>query len=292
MRAHHLNCATLCPPSRRLVNGTGSLFEAAELVCHCLLVETSAGLVLVDTGLGTADITNAHERLGGLFLSTARPELDARETAIRQVERHGFRPEDVRHIVLTHLDIDHAGGLSDFPWATVHVMKREKYGADQGRPQERRRYRKAQWAHGPKWQFYEGTGEPWFGFEAVRNLVGLPPEVLFVPLHGHTRGHTGVAVNTKRGWLLHCGDAYFHHEEVQAERPRATPMLDLLQRLESFDNKLRVRNQARLRELKQRHADEVAIFSSHCPVELAEQEARARAFATHPPPRAPSPAVP
>ena len=28
-----------------------------------------------------------------------------------------------------------------------------------------------------------------------------------VPLVGHTPGHTGVAVETAKGWLLHCGDA-------------------------------------------------------------------------------------
>jgi glyoxylase-like metal-dependent hydrolase (beta-lactamase superfamily II) len=36
-----------------------------------------------------------------------------------QVQRLGFDPRDVRHIVLTHLDFDHAGGLDDFPHATV-----------------------------------------------------------------------------------------------------------------------------------------------------------------------------
>lgn len=33
---------------------------------------------------------------------------------------------DVRHIVLTHLDFDHAGGLDDFPEATVHMLQIER----------------------------------------------------------------------------------------------------------------------------------------------------------------------
>jgi glyoxylase-like metal-dependent hydrolase (beta-lactamase superfamily II) len=33
----------------------------------------------------------------------------------RQIERLGFRREDVRHIVITHFDFDHIGGLVDFP---------------------------------------------------------------------------------------------------------------------------------------------------------------------------------
>ena len=35
----------------------------------------------------------------------------------------GFRREDVRHILVTHLDFDHAGGLPDFPDAVVHVQR-------------------------------------------------------------------------------------------------------------------------------------------------------------------------
>ena len=47
------------------------------------------------------------------------------ETAIYQVEKLGFSRNDVRHIILTHLHNDHAGGLRDFPHAKVHVHKLE-----------------------------------------------------------------------------------------------------------------------------------------------------------------------
>ena len=40
MRVHHLNTGTMCPIGRRLVNGTGSIFQRARMVCHCLLIET------------------------------------------------------------------------------------------------------------------------------------------------------------------------------------------------------------------------------------------------------------
>jgi hypothetical protein len=52
MKIHHLNAGTMCPDSARLVNGSGGLFSRARLVCHLLLMETSEGHVLVDTGLG------------------------------------------------------------------------------------------------------------------------------------------------------------------------------------------------------------------------------------------------
>ncbi|MGC2038290.1 MAG: MBL fold metallo-hydrolase, partial [Paraburkholderia caledonica] len=57
MIVHHLNCISTCPLGRRLMDGrTRSLAERGLLTCHCLLVETTAGLVLVDTGFGLRDV--------------------------------------------------------------------------------------------------------------------------------------------------------------------------------------------------------------------------------------------
>ncbi|WP_249167104.1 hypothetical protein [Bradyrhizobium sp. JYMT SZCCT0428] len=63
MRVHHINTGTMCPIGQRFVNGTGSMFRRARMVCHCLLVETHDGLALVDTGIGLDDIANP-PRLG------------------------------------------------------------------------------------------------------------------------------------------------------------------------------------------------------------------------------------
>jgi len=105
MRIHHLNCATLCP------------LAVPEMVCHCLLVEIGSELALIDAGFGTGDVDRTRERLGSLLPLLLRPRLERSETAIEQVRRLGFDPKDVRHVILTHLDVDHVGGVSDFPWA-------------------------------------------------------------------------------------------------------------------------------------------------------------------------------
>jgi glyoxylase-like metal-dependent hydrolase (beta-lactamase superfamily II) len=236
------------------------------MVCHCLLIEAPDGLVLVDTGLGLGDIAD-RRRLGRGFLGFARPRLDPAEAAATQVGRLGFRPSDVRHILCTHLDVDHAGALPDFPDALVHVWEPE-VGAVEARATllDRERYKVQHFAHGPKWRRYEATrGEPWFGFQAVQPAHGLPPEILIIPLAGHTRGHTGIAVRSDAGWLLHAGDAYFSAREmVDGSCP---PGLSLFQRTAEFDRKARLENQARLRELSK--AGEVRVFCAHDPDELA-----------------------
>jgi glyoxylase-like metal-dependent hydrolase (beta-lactamase superfamily II) len=240
-----------------------------HLVCHCLLLELDDRLVLVDTGIGLADVADPRRRLGGMFVRFVRPTLDPTWTAVQQLEFLGFAADDVRDIVLTHMDLDHTGGLSDFPHARVHVSDTEFVRA-QARPSrhDRMRYRPLQWAHEPEWCRYIADGEPWFGFEAVRDLVDLPPEILMVPLFGHSAGHSGVAIDTGSGWLLHCGDAYFHRGEVDPEQPHAPPLLRAFETYAQDDGPMRHRNQARLRELFAEHRHDVRMFCAHDPEEF------------------------
>jgi glyoxylase-like metal-dependent hydrolase (beta-lactamase superfamily II) len=233
-------------------------------VAHCLLVETGEGLVLVDTGFGLADV-GSPKRLGQPFRAIVRPECREKETAIRQIEALGLDPRDVRHIVVTHLDVDHAGGLGDFPEAEVHVFAPELEAARKPPLRERNRYIPAHWAHGPRWATHEVDGDSWFGFESVKLLPGLDVEIAMVPLVGHSTGHAAIAVNTGQGWLLHCGDAYFHHGEV-ATPPHCPAGLRAFQNLVGHDRKTRLANQERLRELAREHADEVELICSHDPV--------------------------
>ena len=268
----------MCPFGGRLISGEGGLTAQAKMICHCLLIESEQGLVLVDSGIGIADVRSAKERLGAEFVALVRPVLDERETAAQRVEALGFARDDVRHIVLTHLDLDHAGGIADFPKATVHVHRAEHEAAMSPRSRlEHRRYRSVQWSHGPKWALHEPSGEQWFGFDCVRDIPGLPPEILLIPLHGHSRGHSGVAVDTGDGHLLHAGDAYFHRSELDPDRRRCPALLDLFQRIVEIDAGARMKNQLRLRQLARESSDEVRVFSAHDPVELERMAERSEA---------------
>ena len=297
MRIHHLNCGSLCPRGGRLFGGSGGLLSPAPMCCHCLLIEGEDGFVLVDSGLGVEDV-NDPRRLGFLFNMAVRPRLDVAETALRQVADMGYRPSDVRHIVPTHLDLDHAGGLSDFPDATVHVFAGELRAAShRSTLMERGRYRKQQIDSVRTWAAVEDEGESWFGFSAVRAIPGTRDEVLLIPLPGHTRGHCGVAVRRADDWLLHCGDAYFHHAEVEPESAATPRGVRFFETLAQFDGAQRRANQARLRELARRAAGEVKLICSHdmsdfFAMKSAEREAQAasRSLSAPEPVSAPRPA--
>jgi glyoxylase-like metal-dependent hydrolase (beta-lactamase superfamily II) len=277
MRIHHLNCITSCPLGGRLMDGRSATpLERGELCCHCLLIETAAGLVLVDTGYGLEDVRRPRDRLSAFFLSMLSPDFREEMTAVRQVEGLGFRAADVRHIVLTHLDFDHAGGLDDFPQATVHMLQQERDDAVRQKSWlDRQRFRPQQWSSRDRWRVYRaGAGEGWYGFDCVRDMAGLPPELLLVPLPGHTLGHCAIAVRSGQGWLLQAGDAYFHHREMDPVDPWCTPGLRAYQTLMEKDRWARLHNQRRLRHLVRRHGEDVTVFCAHDPVEFERLASR------------------
>lgn len=108
MHVHHLNCGCMCPVGGAIFDGFSRGWKA-RLVCHCLLIETDRGLVLIDTGFGVQDIQSPYSRLSPFFIYFNNMQFDRKYTAIAQIEQLGFSARDVRHIVLTHLDFDHAG---------------------------------------------------------------------------------------------------------------------------------------------------------------------------------------
>lgn len=266
MEIHHLNCGTMEPFGRRLINGEGGFFETASLVTHCLLVDTGKTLLLVDTGMGL-DETRHPERVEASVRWTMRPRLDPEETAYRQVQDLGYDPEDVEHVVITHLDVDHAGGLKDFPEATVHLLEPEYRVTQSPGLKQKLRYIDRQWDHDPNWN-PRIPEDDWFGFDAVSLVDNHKGQPSLVSLPGHSPGHAGFAVRTDEGWLLHAGDAYFDPREIDSDDPWCPVGLRLMQATLAHNNQLRKRTQEELRSLSDH--PEVSMFCSHSVKEFSD----------------------
>ena len=259
MPAHqvtHLNTQTFDVRAARLVRaGAGLLDGAIRCVTHCLLIETERhGLVLVDVGLGTEEAARP-DRVPGPVRFELRPSFARSETAHEQLAALGHDPRDVRHVVFTHLDLDHAAGLADFPEATAHAMSAELTRATSTRhlPQ-RLRYASTPLRAHRRWRTYEPGTATIAGLPGVRPIEHLDGDVAFVPLPGHSQAHAGVAVRTRTGWLLHAGDAYLHRDELD---DAAAPGLH--QRLVETSVTARRASMERLRAARA----EVDIFCSH-----------------------------
>ncbi|MGB2964662.1 MAG: MBL fold metallo-hydrolase [Anaerolineales bacterium] len=266
MIIQHLNCGTLKAP-----------FVDIDSIVYCLLMETSQGLVLVDTGFGSRDYTDPTPKMR-FFLYYMGVPRKQEETALAQVQKLGFNPTDVKHIIQTHLHIDHAGGLIDFPWAKVHVFKKEYQAIQNPKGFMEFAYVQAHWEHNPDWFIHELSDEDWFGFKAIPVLLTQEADFFLIPLPGHTRGHCGVVIGKPGKWLLHCGDAaspYYRGSDLH-NRGSSAHHLDFFP--DSLANRILGNHVFRLRALLQDHGDQIQAISSHDKFSFQEYKTGIRVF--------------
>ncbi|MFI1732643.1 MBL fold metallo-hydrolase [Streptomyces acidicola] len=263
MKVHHLNCGTMRP--WRAPDG---------LVCHVLLVETDNGLVLIDSGLGLKDAADPAGRFGTARFYV-RPAFDTTEAAIRQVTALGYDPQDVRHIVLTHFDADHTGGLADFPWARVHLTTTENRAAlhPEGAV-ERGRYLASHRAHDPLIVPHTlKGGEPWRGFPNAKELTDITAGIVMISLPGHSRGHAAIAVDAGTHWVLHAGDCFYHHGQIDGT-DQVPKSLTTMERVIASDWSKVEGNHRRLTQLCAENPPDLLLVNAHDPTLLYRAQNR------------------
>lgn len=262
-QVHHLNCGSFCLYCAPFFGQRGL---KAELVCHCLLLETDQGLVLIDTGLGVQDYLHPKKRLGALISTLGTIQSNINLTAISQIQRLGFKPSDVKHILVTHLDFDHAGGISDFPNAMVHILSSEFNATQNFNYKNKIRYKSEQLKQHRYWNFIEPAfGESWYQLSKVQGFKIFQDEILMIPLLGHTEGHCGIAIKQKEHWLLFCGDAYYSHQQLNPKTK--LPALELTERLFAHDNLQRIESLKQIQLLAQ-NQPQIEIICAHDPIEF------------------------
>jgi glyoxylase-like metal-dependent hydrolase (beta-lactamase superfamily II) len=161
-----------------------------------ILVRTPAGNVLIETGLGN----KLSDKQKKIF------RLDKAWDIPAELDRLGLKREDVHHVILTHCDFDHAGGITmrnkqgevelSFPAAMHHIQAEEWWDACH----PNRRTASTYWPVNFQ------------GLEEGRNLhlidgeAEILPGVRCVLTGGHTRGHQVVWLQSGGVTALHCGD--------------------------------------------------------------------------------------
>ena len=201
-----------------------------------LLIQSSAGLVLVDTGQGDK-LTSKERRILGMDDSSQRLAAD--------LSLVGFSPEDVDIVLLTHLHGDHAGGcthwsnsadpdsdvLPSFPNARYLVQRIEM--ADAAFPNERTRG-----TYFPdNWEPMRRSGQ----LQVVDGDQSLAVGVRSVTVPGHTESIQAVWVEDGGESLLFLGDCCSWAAHL--DRLAYVPSFDLYP-MRSIEGKRALRQQA------------------------------------------------
>jgi glyoxylase-like metal-dependent hydrolase (beta-lactamase superfamily II) len=182
-----------------------------------LVEHPGAGPILIDTGLHPSCASGARGNMGPLapLLYHVRMEHDQ---ALRfALPARGVEPADVNVVVMTHLHIDHASAVSEFPGAMFLADRREWAAAVDGG--ERQGYHTRQFDHAFDWRLLD------YGADAVESFAGFAQTIdLFgdgsvrvASTPGHTRGHQSVLLRTGHGEVLVIGDAAYTSKALSGE---------------------------------------------------------------------------
>ncbi|TES89593.1 MAG: MBL fold metallo-hydrolase [Anaerolineales bacterium] len=260
----------LFPFSTIPLNNTGQWFRRGLGIIHCLLIDTGDGLILVDAGYGIRDYTHPTNIVRN-FNRVIGLVNEIEETALRQIIALGYDPGDVKHIFLTHMHLDHTGGILDFPHAKVHVFEEEYQFSMAGKGLEAKAYIQQHWAHNPDWEIHKLQGDKWFGLDCTPRVEIGEVEIFFMPFLGHTRGNCAVVAHLPDDhWIIHAGDTYGYHGQIHPLKPFYPPFqwlfrpIFLLHRVARSFFKYDKHFQHFQREL----GEKIIIFNSHDPHEF------------------------
>jgi glyoxylase-like metal-dependent hydrolase (beta-lactamase superfamily II) len=169
---------------------------------NAYLVHTGDALILVDTGTAKA----------------FGPDLGF---VVDNLKAAGYQPEQVSHVLLTHLHPDHVNGLVSadgralFSNAQIHVAKAEAdFWLDAAIAA------KAPKDAQPFFAMAKKAMSPYQAKGSLKLFAGVSPllaGVTPVPLPGHTPGHTGFLLESKGMKLLIWGDILHNYASQLAD---------------------------------------------------------------------------
>jgi N-acyl homoserine lactone hydrolase len=175
-----------------------------------LVEHPGVGSILIDTGFHPSVAAKPQANLGRLSQFTFRDvQMKPEQAVSAQLRGRGIEAAQVKVVVMTHLHVDHASAISEFPESTFVVSAAEWAAAsEQG---QFHGYVKRQFDHGFDWRLLDFGGrdaESFSGFARSFDLFG-DGSVRTVYTPGHTLGHMSVVLRTARGEVLVAGDAIY-----------------------------------------------------------------------------------
>ena len=198
--------------------------EWVPLPIVAFLVEhPSAGAMLIDTGLDPVAADDPKKTFGRILAATSTRTFSmARSQAVpAQLRTRGVNPDDVKHVVMTHLHYDHASGIAQFPKATFLLTQRE-WDAAHAAFRLFHGYVTRHFDHPFAYRFLDFESDRASSYATFGRSLDLfgdgSVRAVFTP--GHTHGHTSIVLRTAGREVLVAGDAvYTRHTVATGHRP-------------------------------------------------------------------------
>jgi N-acyl homoserine lactone hydrolase len=175
--------------------------------------------VLIDTGFHPSVAVEPRKNLGPVaHILFKDVRMEAEQAATAQLRAKGVEPSRVNVVVMTHLHVDHASAISEFPDATFVVSRAEWAAAtSQG---QLHGYVRRQFDHAFDYRLLDFEGpdvESFASFGRSFDLFG-DGSVRCVYTPGHTLGHQSVVLRLRRREALVAADAVYLRRNLDEVR--------------------------------------------------------------------------
>jgi len=183
------------------------------LPTYAWVIDHPEGIIVVDTGQGT-HLRDGIRSLNPYLRWEVVFQIEPDQEIGPQLRALGVGPRDVRNVVLTHLHIDHDGGLAHFRESDILVSRQELHTA-RGWMGQVRGYLPNRW---PTWFnpiALDLTAESFGPFAASRRLTRAG-DVIAVATPGHTADHLSVVVVYEGITYVIAGDASYTEADMLA----------------------------------------------------------------------------
>ena len=168
------------------------------------LIEHPQGKVLFDTGNALAVAVDKVKHWGQAIIDAYDPIMTVDDYVVNQLQRIGIDADEITHVVLSHLHLDHAGGVGAFPKAKYIVQRAEMQYAYVPDFFQKGAYIRADFDKPDlNWVLLEGERDD--GYDLFGDGILC---IVFTP--GHTPGHQSLLINLPEegAWLLTGDSAY------------------------------------------------------------------------------------
>ena len=191
----------------------------------CYLIEHEQGLVLFDTGLDPALVSDPNyidSSIGRFLLRKIfKLHIGPDDALDRQLAAMGFAASDVRTAVISHLHFDHVGGIAHVSQADLLVAKDEWAQLSQPHPEANWVLREHIELPDAKWRpiDFAPTDDPLLApFGGAYDVLG-DGSIVLLPTPGHSPGSLSMLVRSSgRPPLLLVADLAYELESLRNDR--------------------------------------------------------------------------